>query len=1022
MAEVLALAVFTIVLPSPVLALDPAQRLTQLHHTAWTAKDGLIGAAQCLAQTTDGYLWVGTTDGLFRFDGLQFERWQPEQGELPAASVSALLAVPDGGLWIGYQRGHASFLDKDGRIVTYTERDGLPVSKIRSFARDHAGVVWVGAVGGVARLEGGRWRKIREEWNFPSHSAWRLLVDRHGTLWVAAASPDRVFFLPKGATRFQDTGLTTSGLGLALTTDGTLVFPGTDKDVIYALTMGEDRQPRLNVVMDLPCQQIAIDRDGGLWLAGFDIVRARLPDLSLGPSEGRGRARPRDQSQLRIERLSRSGGLSGSISADVLEDREGNIWVATEGGLDRFRNRNLTWEQHHETAATVGLVAGLNGDVWALSPWTPSLRRVQDRTIVANAPAKLLLGYRDRHGALWLGGPQSFWRWQDGRFLALEPPEAVHTRHIPFAVLAATMDRSDRLWVSIGGLGQYHHKDGVWTFKEILPNRPDLTAVAAHTDAADRVWLAYREDLARVDGDTVRVFSTSDGLTVAPLLTLAGRDRQLWVGGELGLAFLQGDRFHVVRSARGTRFGAVTGIVVSADAGLWLNAGIGIVHVPQPEIERLLRDPTYQVNEELFDPISDLPEPLQTRESGFAVTSVVEGTDGLLWFVTPHGIARMNPRRLFRNPLPPPVAIRAVVGDDRSYSWRGEAMLPALTKTIRIDYTALSLSIPERVQFRYRLEGWETEWQAAGPRRTAFYTQLGPGTYRFRVIACNNDGVWNEAGATFAFTVAPAWFQTQWFVGVVAASAGALLWALYRLRMRQVAAAFGARFDERLGERTRIARDLHDTLLQTVQASKIAADDALQHTRDPEGTRALEQLSEWLGQAVREGRAALNSLRISTVDLNDLAQAFRAAADTSPTRPPSMAVSVSVLRRPQTLHPAIQEEIYRIGYEAIRNACAHSRGTHLTIAIEYGHDLTVRVTDDGVGIGPMVSSKGKEGHFGLRGMRERAASIGAALKVLSSGAGTSIIVTVPGRVAFLHGASTERSRGVRAARVRDRRP
>ena len=287
--------------------------------------------------------------------------------------------------------------------------------------------------------------------------------------------------------------------------------------------------------------------------------------------------------------------------------------------------------------------------------------------------------------------------------------------------------------------------------------------------------------------------------------------------------------------------------------------------------------------------MSDLPEPPATRNSG--EPRGVEGSDGVLWFVTTSGVARLDPRRIARNPLPPPVVIRSVIADDRAYSPHdGPVALPALTKTIRIDYSALSLSIPERVKFRYRLEGWESEWHDADTRRTAFYTQLGPGTYGFRVIASNNDGVWNETGATLAFTVAPAWFQTLWFKALVALAIGALLLRCTGSGCARCAAALAARFDARLAERTRIARDLHDTLLQTVQVSKMTADDALDGHEDPERMRrAVQQLSEWLGQAVSEGRAALNSLRTSAVEVNDLADAFRRAATARP-KPETLAV------------------------------------------------------------------------------------------------------------------------------------
>jgi signal transduction histidine kinase len=291
--------------------------------------------------------------------------------------------------------------------------------------------------------------------------------------------------------------------------------------------------------------------------------------------------------------------------------------------------------------------------------------------------------------------------------------------------------------------------------------------------------------------------------------------------------------------------------------------------------------------------------------------------------------------------------------------------------------------------------------QDLGNRRQAFYTDLRPGTYRFRVIAANNDGLWNEEGAALDFIVEPAWYQTKTFLVSLLVIGTIAVWAAFRLRMRGVARALSARFDERLAERTRMARDLHDTLLQSVHGSRMVADNALSQPDDPAGMRrAMEQMSIWLRQASAEGRAALNSLRMSTTERNDLAEAFRGAIDDCG-RQGALQGALSVTGDTREMHPLVRDEVYRIGYEAIRNACTHSGGTRVEVGLTYAPDLILRVADNGVGIDPSVSHIGKEGHFGLRGMRERAARIGAKLTIVSSAnSGTEIVLTVPGRVIF----------------------
>ena len=361
----------------------------------------------------------------------------------------------------------------------------------------------------------------------------------------------------------------------------------------------------------------------------------------------------------------------------------------------------------------------------------------------------------------------------------------------------------------------------------------------------------------------------------------------------------------------------------------------------------------------------------------------------------------IDPEHLAGNPIPPPVLIENVIADRKSYSPVGDLRLPPLTRDLEIHYTALSFVVPQKAQFRYKLEGHDSDWQDPGTRRQAFYNDLSPGNYTFRVIASNNDGVWNETGATLAFRVLPAWYQTYWFLALCVGAGLFLVWVVYSLRVRQIAKAISVRFDERLAERTRIAQELHDTLLQTVQGSKFVADVALEKSSDSAYVRlALEKLSKWLGQATQEGRAALNSLRCSTIETNDLAAGLRRATEECLLNRP-MAVKFSVAGAARDMHPIVRDEIYRIGYEAIRNACEHSSASQLEVKLSYAQDLTLRVIDNGIGIEPAVLMNGKEGHFGLKGMRERAERITSKLTLVSSpNSGAEMTLVVPGGMIF----------------------
>jgi signal transduction histidine kinase len=380
--------------------------------------------------------------------------------------------------------------------------------------------------------------------------------------------------------------------------------------------------------------------------------------------------------------------------------------------------------------------------------------------------------------------------------------------------------------------------------------------------------------------------------------------------------------------------------------------------------------------------------------------AAAKSLDGRLWLVNTLSLSAFDPRRPVRNNVVPPVYVEQVVADQTRHVAKNPVALPPHTRNVEIHYVGLSFSAPQKMRFRYRLDGVDDTWQDVGTRRQAFYSDLAPGRYRFRVIASNNDGVWNEAGATIDLVVAPAWYQTNafWAFCMVATVLGVL--TLYQLRIRQVARSLNARFDERLAERTRVAREIHDTLLQTVQGSKMVADHALSRP-DTEGVRrALEQVSGWLGQASAEGRAAISALRASTTETNDLAEALGRAVEDC-TRQASIEATLSVVGTARDMHPVVRDEIYRIGYEAIRNACTHSGGTRLNVGLTYGQDLVIRVTDNGVGIDPSIANAGRPGHYGLPGLRERAARIGAKLTISSTAsAGTEVAVVVPGRVIF----------------------
>jgi len=523
------------------------------------------------------------------------------------------------------------------------------------------------------------------------------------------------------------------------------------------------------------------------------------------------------------------------------------------------------------------------------------------------------------------------------------------------------------------------------------------------TDQDDGVWIGDSTGafarLRNGKADVVVRLDTPEGLLSGYSLWVDS-DGSVWFATNRGLYRWQDGRITRLDSRNGLPCPVIYSAIRDDEGALWLYSRCGLLRIRASEWAAWLKASDRKVPVDLLD-FADGAQPTGGSGGVLPQPVVSKSPDGRLWFLGAY-VQMIDPRRTYANTVPPPVQIEALVADGTNYATVAPARLPPLRRQLEIDYTALSFKFPRRVRFRYKLEGHDPDWHDAGDRRQALYNDLRPGTYRFRVVASNDAGVWNETGAALDFSIEPAWFQTRSFA--VAMGIGVLLvaTALYRIRVRQIARTMKARFDERLAERTRVARDIHDTLLQTVQGSKLVVDHALKNPGDyGQLVRVLEQLAEWLGQANEEGRAALNSLRTSTTESNDLADAFRRALDECRAQA-DMDASLSVVGDGRDLHPVLRDEIYRIGYEAIRNACRHSAARAVDVMLEYAGDLTLRIRDDGVGIDPAVLETGKDGHFGLRGMRERAARIGGRFVIdTASPSGTAVTLVVPGRVAFV---------------------
>jgi signal transduction histidine kinase/ligand-binding sensor domain-containing protein len=984
-----------------ILALDAARQISQYRHSTWRVEDGdFNGTPVVMAQTLDGYLWIGTGTGLIRFDGVRFVPWTPPAGQrMLDPRVFSLLGARDGSLWIG--TGFSISHWKNGRLTNYPELSG----RIEAMVEDEEGSIWLARThmpdkrGPVCRIRNEQLRCFAGDQDIPFPNALQLATHEHDKLWIAGYSELCLWKPGSGHVYFPNAAGRPEGYALfkaiAAAPDGSAwaAIDGPGKFLQLQHFEGGSWKPR-----DYPGIGIAnsdvttlfIDRSNAMWIgtAHHGIFRAR-GDL--------------------IDHFDRTDGLSSDAVGRFFQDREGTLWVATSAGIDNFRDtRVATYSMREGLSAdsAVAVLGASNGTLWIVNNYE-SLEFLRGNQVSALRSTHGLPGqhvstfHEDHAGQLWVGIDNNLWVYRQGVFRVIR-----HANGSPLGIIfSIAEDGLGNIWVRAGP-----NLDRIRDFKVQEEYSSDQVStsyiLAATADGAAVLGLVSGDLVFYKDGKTETIPSHEVGNTRQIRELLVDPDGSIW-GTNVDELIRWKDG---VRTNLGLRNGlpcdGIFAMVKDKQGSIWLYTKCGLVSIDKTQLNLWRNHPDVKVKTKLLDVFDGVQPGLTALKPQATMTP-----DGRLWFVNGRLLQMVDPSDVRRNEILPPVHIEEVVADRKNYSTLEHLHLPALTRDLRIDYTALSFVEPKKVRFRYQLEGQhDSSWQEAGTRRQAFYSNLSPGRYRFHVIACNNDGLWNETGSTLDFTVTPAWYQTKLFLVFSAATALLLGWIIYQLRIRKIAAIMSARFDERLAERTRLARELHDTLLQTIQGSKMVADDVLDQSADLARMRnAMERVSGWLGQAVEEGRTALRSLRASTIETNDLASSLRDATKTCLIHG-SMKVEFLVTGASRLMHPIVRDEIYRIGYEAIRNASLHSKGSLLVVELVYGQDLLLRVTDNGKGIEPAIAAEGKKGHFGLQGMRERAARIGAKLNIVTSTAsGTEISLAVPGRSVFRRGHSSLQS-------------
>jgi signal transduction histidine kinase/ligand-binding sensor domain-containing protein len=977
---------------SAALALNPSLEVNQYAHHAWTVRDGFsLGNVYAMAQTPDGYLWLGTEFGLFRFDGVRFVRWDPPAGQqLPEKNINSLLVSRDGSLWIGTFAGLVIW--RDGKL---TRPPALETKFIASLFEDHEGTVWVGALeqrGLLCAMRSGRAECFGEDGAF-GRAVWALHEDSSsGTVWAAAESglwrmkpgPPRRY-----ATAMELIGVNKSDDGrllIAMHGAGLMQLVGDRLEAYPVLDATNPKRPLAD--RDVDANKLLRDRDGGLWIG---TVERGLVHVHNG----------------RAVAFRQLDGLSGDVILCLFEDREGNMWVASTGGLDRFRELPVTTisvKQGLSSDATQSVLAATDGSIWvgavdALTRWKNRQTTVfRKGSGLPDAPHSL---YQDHRGRVWTSTRQGLAYFMDGRFVGTGARPGGRVHYI-------TGDDAGNLWLS-GHEGLVHLRDGrlVKYFPWSELGRPQSAEILLPGREPGALWLGFWVPGGVshfMDGQLRASYTTADGLgegTVGDLYI--GHSGALWAATQGGLSRLKDGRIATLTTKNGLPCNTVIWAIQDNDRSFWLYTACGLVLVTRPELDAWVADPTRRIAMTTWDAADGVR--LRSSAASEYGPRVTKSTDGKLWFVTGEGVQVVDPHHLVVNRLPPPVQIEQITADRTAFDASPGLKLPPLVRDLAVEYTALSLAAPEKVRFRYKLEGYDNDWHEAGNRRQAFYTNLPPRPYRFRVIACNNSGVWNEAGAAVDFSIAPALYQTNWFRALFVALAAALVWAAWQLRVRQLAGQLEMTLDARVAERTRIARDLHDTLLQDFQGLLLLFERALRLLPE-QPVEAKHRLQTALQQAVHattQARNAVQGLRLSE-EADDLVSSITKIRDELAVGADTHTqIRVAIDGPPRPLRPLVSAEVHRIADEALRNAIRHASAEQIVVEISFDqHCFRLRVRDDGKGIDDQaVRNKPSAGHFGLQGMRERAEVVSGRLEVWSkTGSGTVIQLSVPPSAAY----------------------
>ena len=981
-----ACAAATLLAAGPAAALNPAVALEDYNHAIWTAKDGAPSDVGGMAQTADGWLWLATSTGLYRFDGVQFEHFSLDLPGLKMHNrIHELVARPNGDLWITDSLGGMAVRHRDGTVEDATPADGA-IAGVRNLAFEPDGSIWAASTGGLYLHRGGQWHKQGPAHGWPPGLATTLLLDQQQRLWAASARG--LYRYDRAAQRFEQVGDGFVDGTLLQSPDGRVWVARVDRVELVPGSEPASGQPRLPLFNQSESRRAQFDRDGNLWSLHCPRGLCRT-----APEQQRGRSKlvPQRDATDRFDQRWQMSSLTANV---VLEDREGNLWIATSTGLERLRHNRLVPAHIPDPRGGYTMARDTEGRVWAAdSEAATAWQLAPGKAPQADPRHPVLVVANDRDGALLLAGTREIERRYRGTSSVIPLPPGRDGKPADIFVLGL-IDDGKVLWMASGETGLMGWADGQWWPRSHfpLPERIFLSTAAG----PGQLWMACNSD-SMVFYDNGKQTRYGDGDIGLPSVIYTGRE--VIAGGDRGLALFDGQQFRKLKAADPQVLVNVTGIVATPDGDRWLNGSKGVLHVRKDDWQKTMAQPQLPLAYELISALDGYQAQamLYNRHP-----SIMLAPDGQLWFMTSADILRYDPAGYADKRIAPSVEVLRI---DTAYGGHAAGpvvQLPAGLPGFSVQFTAPSLGRPESVRFAYQLVDVDSGWQDAGTRRAAFYTNVAPGRYRFRVKAVNDDGVPSTGETEVTLAIAPTFSETWWFKGLCLLIGMALLHALYRYRLHVVTERLGERMQVRMDERERIARTLHDNFLQSVHAIILRLDTlARELPADSAARRKLEALLDSASDAVTEGRDRVYELRSGPPD--GIEGTIRTAGQALADSYPGTAFSLAVGGTPLPLCCPVAEEVCEIAREALRNAFRHAQASQVEVRLGYGTDLfSLHVTDNGRGLAAaQAPDDAPSRHWGLTGMRERAVRVGGRLEIDSkAGVGTSVALILPARLAY----------------------